>query len=74
LPTSPRYCLDSFVAINKNCPICFGHYRPELRTVITDAKKPFWAGEPPTSALIGVAALALPEWLIEIEAIVVVDA
>ena len=49
-------------------------YRPELRTVITDAKKPFWAGKPPTSALIGVAALALPEWLIEIEAIVVVDA
>jgi hypothetical protein len=23
-PTSPRYCPDSFVAINKNCPICFG--------------------------------------------------
>jgi len=36
-------------------------YRPDLRTVITDAKKPFWAGEPPTSALIGVAALALPD-------------
>jgi enamine deaminase RidA (YjgF/YER057c/UK114 family) len=47
------------------------NYRPELRTVITDAKKP--AGKPPTSALIGVAALALPEWLIEIEAVAVLD-
>jgi enamine deaminase RidA (YjgF/YER057c/UK114 family) len=49
------------------------NYRPEHRTIITDAKKPFWAGKPPTSALIGVAALALPEWLIEIEAVAVVD-
>jgi enamine deaminase RidA (YjgF/YER057c/UK114 family) len=36
-------------------------YQPEHRTVITDAKKPFWKGQPLTSALIGVAALALPE-------------
>lgn len=50
------------------------NYRPELRTIITDAKKPFWAGLPPTSALIGVSALALPEWLIEIEAVAVLDA
>lgn len=49
------------------------NYRPELRTVITDAKKPFWARKPPTSALIGVSALALPEWLIEIEAVAVLD-
>jgi enamine deaminase RidA (YjgF/YER057c/UK114 family) len=49
------------------------NYRPELRTVITDAKKPFWAGKPPTSALIGVSALAVPEWLIEIEAVAVLD-
>jgi enamine deaminase RidA (YjgF/YER057c/UK114 family) len=34
------------------------NYRPALRTVITDAKKPFWAGKPPTSVLIGVASLA----------------
>lgn len=47
------------------------NYRPEHRTVISDAKKPFWAGKPPTSALIGVSALALREWLIEIEAIAV---
>jgi enamine deaminase RidA (YjgF/YER057c/UK114 family) len=40
--------------------------RPEIRTVRTDAKKP-------VLGRIGVAALALPEWLIEIEAIVVVD-
>jgi enamine deaminase RidA (YjgF/YER057c/UK114 family) len=49
------------------------NYRPEQRTVITGAKKPFWAGQPPTSALIGVASLALPEWLIEIEAVAVLD-
>ena|ERR1700753_25734 len=49
------------------------NYEAEHRTVITDAKKPFWAGRPPTSALIGVAALALPEWLIEIEAVAVLD-
>jgi enamine deaminase RidA (YjgF/YER057c/UK114 family) len=49
------------------------NYKAQHRTVITDAKKPFWAGRPPTSALIGVAALALPEWLIEIEAVAVLD-
>jgi enamine deaminase RidA (YjgF/YER057c/UK114 family) len=47
------------------------NYRPEHRTIITNAKKTFWKGQPPTSALIGVAALALPEWLIEIEAVAV---
>ena len=47
--------------------------RPAQRTVVTDAKKPFWAGKPPTSALIGMAALALPEWLIEIESVAVLD-
>jgi enamine deaminase RidA (YjgF/YER057c/UK114 family) len=49
------------------------NYRPEHRTVITEAKKPFWNGKPPTSALIGVVALALPEWLIEIEAVAVLN-
>jgi enamine deaminase RidA (YjgF/YER057c/UK114 family) len=28
---------------------------------------------PPASTLVGVTALALPEWLVEIEAIAVVD-
>src|ERR1700759_2941716 len=50
------------------------NYRPELRSVITDAKKPFWKGQPPSSALICVSALALPEWLIETEAVAVLKA
>jgi enamine deaminase RidA (YjgF/YER057c/UK114 family) len=62
----------TFADIVKTTTFVVG-YRPELRTLITDAKRPFWAGKPPTSALIGVAALALPEWLIEIEAVAVLD-
>jgi enamine deaminase RidA (YjgF/YER057c/UK114 family) len=49
-------------------------FEPDQRKIITDAKKPFWEGRrPPTSALIGVDALAQPEWLIEIEAIAVLE-
>jgi enamine deaminase RidA (YjgF/YER057c/UK114 family) len=49
-------------------------YRPEHRTIIGQARAPFFAnGTPPASTLVGVAALALPEWLIEIEAVAVVD-
>ena len=49
-------------------------FEPEQREIITDAKKPFWEGRrPPTSALIGVSTLARPEWLIEIEAVAVLD-
>ncbi len=48
-------------------------YKPEHRAVIGRAKAPFYAnGAPPASTLVGVAALALPEWLVEIEAIAVV--
>jgi enamine deaminase RidA (YjgF/YER057c/UK114 family) len=47
-------------------------YHPDQRKLITDAKTPFYKGnKPPASALIGVAALADPAWLIEIEAIAV---
>jgi enamine deaminase RidA (YjgF/YER057c/UK114 family) len=47
---------------------------PEQREVITNAKKPFWDGRgPPPSALIGVSALAQSEWLVEIEAVAVID-
>jgi enamine deaminase RidA (YjgF/YER057c/UK114 family) len=50
------------------------NYKPEHRTVIGQARAPFFAGgTPPASTLVGVAALALPEWLVEIEAIAVVD-
>ena len=50
------------------------NYRPEHRTVIGKARAPFFAGRtPPASTLVGVSALALPEWLVEIEAVAVVD-
>lgn len=49
-------------------------YRPELRPVIGQARSPFFAGrEPPASTLVGVSALAAPEWLVEIEATAVTD-
>ena len=47
-------------------------YRPELRPVIAAARSPFFLpGAPPASTLVGVSALAGPEWLIEIEAVAV---
>lgn len=50
------------------------NYRPEYRTVIGTARAPFFAGKtPPSSTLVGVSALALPEWLVEIEAVAVID-
>jgi len=46
------------------------NYKPELRPVIGKARSVFFEGmEPPASTLVGVTALAAPEWLIEIEAI-----
>ncbi|WP_316207307.1 RidA family protein [Bradyrhizobium sp. SZCCHNR3118] len=50
------------------------NYKPEHRAIIGKARAPFFAGvKPPASTLVGVAALALSEWLVEIEAIAVVD-
>ena len=50
------------------------NYRPEHRVVIGKARAPFFAtGTPPASTLVGVSALALPEWLVEIEAVAVID-
>jgi enamine deaminase RidA (YjgF/YER057c/UK114 family) len=50
------------------------NYTPEHRSIIGKARAPFFAdGTPPASTLVGVAALALPEWIVEIEAIAVVD-
>ena len=50
------------------------NYKPEDRTVVGKARAPFFAGgTPPASTLVGVAALAMPEWLVEIEALAVVD-
>ena len=49
-------------------------YKPEYRAVIGQARAPFFKGRtPPASTLVGVAALALPEWLVEIEAIAIAD-
>jgi enamine deaminase RidA (YjgF/YER057c/UK114 family) len=49
------------------------NYAPEQRAVISKARAPFFAdGEPPASTLLGVSALAVPGWLIEIEAVAVV--
>lgn len=48
------------------------NYRPEHRIIVGKARAPFFANmAPPASTLVGVAALAMPEWLIEIEAIAV---
>ncbi len=45
-------------------------YKPELRPIIGKARSAFFEGiEPPASTLVGVSALAAPEWLIEIEAV-----
>ena len=45
-------------------------YKPEYRAIIGKARSPFFAnGTPPASTLVGVAALALSEWLVEIEAV-----
>ncbi len=50
------------------------NYKPEHRAIIGKARTPFFAkGAPPASTLVGVSALALPEWLVEIEAVAVVD-
>jgi enamine deaminase RidA (YjgF/YER057c/UK114 family) len=49
------------------------NYAPEQRAVIAKARASFFpGGKPPASTLVGVTALALPGWLIEIEAIAVV--
>jgi enamine deaminase RidA (YjgF/YER057c/UK114 family) len=46
------------------------NYRPEHRAIVGKVRA---NGMPPASTLVGVSALALPEWLVEIEAIAVVD-
>jgi enamine deaminase RidA (YjgF/YER057c/UK114 family) len=49
-------------------------YKPEFRPIIGKARSVFFEGmEPPASTLVGVTALAAPEWMIEIEAVAVAD-
>ena len=50
------------------------NYTPDKRAIIGKSRAPFFQNRPPpASTLVGVSALALPEWLIEIEAIAVLD-
>ena len=49
-------------------------YKPEQRAVIAEARAEFLGGaQPPASTLIGITALADPAYLLEIEAIAVID-
>lgn len=49
-------------------------YRPEHRAIIGDVRsRHLPPGKPPASTLVGVTALAAPEYLIEIEAVAVTD-
>ncbi len=49
-------------------------YKPAHRGVISAVRSPYFpADAPPASTLVGVSALAAPEWLIEIEAVAVTD-
>jgi enamine deaminase RidA (YjgF/YER057c/UK114 family) len=50
------------------------NYKAEDRAIIGKARAPFFAsGMLPASTLAGVTALALPDWLVEIEAVAVID-
>jgi enamine deaminase RidA (YjgF/YER057c/UK114 family) len=49
-------------------------YKPEDRAIIAEVRSRYLPAEqPPTSTLVGVQALALPEFLIEVEVIAVVQ-
>ena len=47
-------------------------YQPEHRPVITAARASYFPDGFPASTLVGVQALAAPEWLIEVEAVAVI--
>jgi enamine deaminase RidA (YjgF/YER057c/UK114 family) len=49
------------------------NYSPELRPALTAGRGEFFGDEPPASTLVGVQALATPQLLVEVEAIVVLD-
>jgi enamine deaminase RidA (YjgF/YER057c/UK114 family) len=49
-------------------------YKPELRPVIGEARTAFFgSAEFPASTLVGVQALAEPEYLVEVEAVALID-
>lgn len=50
------------------------NYKPEDRLIIREVRALYLnPAQPPASTLLGVQALAVPEWLIEVEAIAVID-
>lgn len=50
------------------------NFKPEDRTTLREVRSQYFnADQPPASTLIGVQALALPELLVEIEAIAVIE-
>ncbi len=50
------------------------NYQPEHRAIVSAARSAFLPkGAPPASTLVGVTALAMPGWLIEIEAVAVLS-
>ena len=49
------------------------NYKPELRAIIREVRSQYITGNPPASTLVGVQALAVEGWLIEIEAVAVTD-
>ena len=49
------------------------HHQPEYRPMISEARGALFGDHKPTSTLVGVEALALPDFLIEVEAIAVTD-
>jgi enamine deaminase RidA (YjgF/YER057c/UK114 family) len=49
-------------------------YRPEMLPALARARHDIFGDHEPASTLVGVAALANPQYLVEVEAIAVVDA
>lgn len=50
------------------------NYKPEDRMIVREVRAQYLnAAQPPASTLMGVQSLALPEWLIEVEAIAVIE-
>ncbi len=48
-------------------------YRPEMLPALAQARRDIFGDHEPASTLVGVAALANPQYLVEVEAIAVVD-
>jgi enamine deaminase RidA (YjgF/YER057c/UK114 family) len=49
------------------------HHRPEYLPVIEDARVVLFGGHKPVDTLVGVESLARPEYLIEVDAMAVID-